>query len=111
MKNLWNKICSWFAAIFCRDTVAKVWEIIFGKVKTSIGELLSDPELMNRAYELSKSLFTRDGTAGDKAAEFNAELKEWAKAEGYEIGTAALNAIREIAYASVKAECETCSDC
>lgn len=111
MKNLWNKICSWFAAIFCRDTVAKVWEIIFGKVKTSIGELLSDPALMNRAYELSKSLVTRDGTAGDKAAEFNAELKEWAKAEGYEIGTAALNAIRETAYAAVKAECETCSDC
>ena len=111
MKKLWNKICSCFAAIFCRETVAKVWEIIFGKVKTSIGELLSDPALMNQAFELSKSLVTKDGTASEKADAFNAQLKAWAIAEGYEIGTAALNAIRETAYAAVKAECETCSDC
>lgn len=111
MKKLWNKICSWFAAIFCRETVAKVWEIIFGKVKTSIGELLSDPALMNQAFELSKSIATFDGTASAKAEFFNEQLKAWAIAEGYEIGTAALNAIRETAYAAVKAECETCSDC
>ena len=106
MKKLWSKILSWFSAIFCRDTVAKVWEIIFGKVKTSIGELLSDPELMNQAFELSKSLVTKDGTAGEKADAFNSLLKAWAIAEGYEIGTAALNAIRETAYAAVKAEAE-----
>jgi hypothetical protein len=111
MKKLWTKICSWFAAIFSRDTVAKVWEIIFGKVKTSIGELLSDPALMNQAFELSKSLVTKDGTASEKAEAFNAQLKAWAIAEGYEIGTAALNAIRETAYAAVKAECESCCDC
>lgn len=111
MKKLLNKICSWFSAIFCRETVAKVWEIIFGKVKTSIGELLSDPALMNQAFELSKSLVTKDGTASEKADAFNAQLKAWAIAEGYEIGTAALNAIREIAYSAVKAECESCSGC
>ncbi len=106
MKKLWSKICIWFTAIFCRDTVAKVWEIIFGKVKTSIGELLSDPALMNQAFELSKALVTKDGTASEKADSFNAQLKAWAIAEGYEIGTAALNVIRETAYAAVKAESE-----
>lgn len=106
MKKLWEKIKSCVAAIFCRDTVAKVWEILFGKVKTSIGELLSDPEIMNHAYELSKSLVTRDGTADEKAEAFNNQLKAYAIAEGYEIGTAALNVIRETAYAAVKAESE-----
>ena len=106
MKKLWPKIRTWFAAIFCRETVAKVWEIIFGGVKTSIGDLLSDPALMNQAFELSKSLVTRDGTADEKAEAFNAHLKAWATAEGYEIGTAALNVIRETAYAAVKAESE-----
>lgn len=106
MKKLWSKIRTWFAAIFCRETVAKVWEIIFGGVKTSIGELLSDPVLMNLAFELSKSLATQDGSASEKAESFNAHLKAWATAEGYEIGTAALNVIRETAYAAVKAESE-----
>ena len=77
-----------------------------GGVKTSIGDLLSDPALMNQAFELSKSLVTRDGTADEKAEAFNAHLKAWATAEGYEIGTAALNVIRETAYAAVKAESE-----
>lgn len=108
MKTLWSKIRSWFSAIFCRKTVAKVWVIIFGGVKTSIGELLSDPTLMDEAFELSKSLVKQDGTASEKAEAFNARLKDWAIAEGYEIGTAALNAIRETAYAAVKAECEAC---
>lgn len=111
MKKLWNSICAWFSAIFSRETVSKVWEIIFGKAKTSIGELLSDPELMNQAFELSKSLVVNDGTASEKADAFNAQLKAWAIAEGYEIGTAALNVIRETAYAAVKAESETCNDC
>jgi hypothetical protein len=106
MKKLWSKIRTWFAAIFCRETVAKVWEIIFGGVKTSIGELLSDPVLMNLAFELSKSLATQDDSASEKAESFNAHLKAWATTEGYEIGTAALNVIRETAYAAVKAESE-----
>lgn len=111
MKKIWSKISTWFTAIFCRETVAIVWEIIFGGVKTSIGELLSDPTLMNEAFELSKSLVTKDGTASEKAEAFNTRLKAWAIAEGYEIGTSALNAIRETAYAAVKAECESCRDC
>ena len=106
MKKLWSKIRTWFTAIFCRETVSKVWQIIFGKVKTSIGELLSDPVLMNQAFELSKSLVIRDGTADEKAEAFNNQLKAYAIAEGYEIGTAALNVIRETAYAAVKAESE-----
>lgn len=106
MKKLWSKIRTWFAAIFCRETVAKVWEIIFGGVKTSIGDLLSDPVLMNQAFELSKLIATRDGTADEKAEAFNNLLKAYAISEGYEIGTAALNVIRETAYAAVKAESE-----
>lgn len=106
MKKLWNKICTWFSAIFCRETVSMVWEILFGGVKTSIGELLSDPALMNQAFAISKSLVTKDGTAAEKTEAFNTYLAEWAKAEGYKIGTAALNAIRETAYAAVQAEAE-----
>lgn len=115
MKKLWNKICAWFSAIFCQETISMVWEILFGGAKTSIGELLSDPALMDQAFAISKSLVTQDGTAAEKTEAFNAYLVDWAKAEGYKIGTSALNAIRETAYAAVKAEeaqCTTgCSDC
>lgn len=112
MKALWEKICAWFSAIFCRETISKVWEILFGGVKTSVGELLSDTKLMNQAYEISKALLTGDESASEKTAAFNQALKEFALKEGYEIGTSALNAIRETAYAAVKAECESCCvDC
>ena len=107
MKKLWKKIKAFFKAIFCRKTISKVWEILFGGVKTSIGELLSDPELMNQAFDLSKSLVLKDGSAVEKAAVFNDVMRSWAKEQGYIIGTAALNAIRETAYAAVKAESES----
>lgn len=106
MKKLWNKIKACFEAIFCCETISKVWEILFGGVRTSIGELLSDTELMNQAFDLSKSLVSGDGTSEEKSAAFNEALKAWATTEGYNIGKAALNAIRETAYAAVVAESE-----
>ena len=106
MKEIWKKIKACFKAIFCRETISKVWTILFGGVKTSIGELLSNADLMDKAFELSKSLLLQDGTATSKADAFNNTFKEWATAEGYKIGSSALNVIRETAYAAVKAETE-----
>lgn len=106
MKKLLKKIKACFAAIFSRETISKVWEILFGGVKTSIGELLSDPKLMDEAFEISKSFFSSSATAEEKRALFDGEFADWAREEGYEIGKAALNAIRETAYAAVKAEAE-----
>lgn len=106
MKKLWSKICSWFVAVFSRSTVAKCWEILFGGVTNSIGELLADPKLMDQAFSVVKTLCSSSASADEKRAAFNTEFAAWAKAEGYEIGTSVLNAIRETAYAAAKAEAE-----
>lgn len=106
MKKIWNAIVAGFKAIFCHETISKVWEILFATSKTKIGELLSDTELMNQAFEVSKALLTSDKTADEKRRAFDAELKMWARGAGRDVGTAALNAIRETAYAAVCAELE-----
>ena len=108
MNKLWSKIKTWLSAIFCRSTVAKVWEILFGGVSTSICELLSDPKLMNQAFSVVKTLYSSTASAEEKRAAFDTEFAAWAKSEGYEISTSILNAIRETAYAAAKAEAEAC---
>lgn len=106
MKKLWNTIVNGIKRLFSRETVSKVWTILFSAGKSAIGSLLSDPEVMDAAFEFSKALVQRDGTAELKRQAFDQEMTDWAKSSGREIGTAALNAIRETAYAAVKAEQE-----
>ena len=103
IKKVWNVIVSGIKSIFCRDTISKVWKILFGSGKSAIGSLLS--ALMDAAFKFSYALATGSDTV-DRRATFDAKLKEWAKSNGYEIGTSALNAIREVAYAAVKAQAE-----
>lgn len=105
IKKVWNVIVSGIKSIFCRDTISKVWKILFGSGKSAIGSLLSDTALMDSAFKFSYALATGSDTV-DRRATFDAKLKEWAKSNGYEIGTSALNAIREVAYAAVKAQAE-----
>ena len=111
MKKLWSLITSAIRAIFCHETISKVWQILFGAGKSSISSLLADPGLMDAAFDFSLSLALGADTV-DKRATFDAQFSEWAKDRGYAIGTAALNAIRETAYAAVQAqlECPTCHD-
>ena len=106
MKKLRNTIVNGIKRLFSRETVSKVWTILFSAGKSAIGSLLADPEVMDAAFDLSKSLLFMDGTSYEKKESFNSSMKDWAKREGREIGTAALNAIRETAYAAVKAEQE-----
>lgn len=106
MKKLWNSIKAGFKRLFGIETISKVWDILFNAGKSAIGSLLADPEVMNTAFELSKSLVLKTGSSDEKREAFNAAMKDWASSSGKEISTAAMNAIRETAYAAVKAEAE-----
>lgn len=103
--KVFKAIANGIKAIFCRQTISKVWTILFGSGKSAIGSLLSDTELMDAAFKFSWALATGSDTV-DRRATFDAQLKSWAEENGYEIGTAALNAIREVAYSAVKAQQE-----
>ena len=106
MKKLLDKITSFFKAIFGIETISKVWTILFGSAKTAIGSLLADQRLMDAAFAFSWALATGSDESVDRKASFDAQLREWARSNGYEIGTAALNAIREVAYSAVRAQLE-----
>ena len=106
MKALWNAIVTGIKRLFRHETISKVWTILFSSGRSVIGSLLADPSVMDAAFEFSAALVTRDLTSDQKRDDFNRAMLTWAKSSGLEIGTAALNAIRETAYAAVVANTE-----
>ena len=88
MKKLWN----WFKSLFCTT------------VKNVIQDMVNDPTNKAQAITLAKSLMSSGKTNEARLAEFNAQMKAWAKAAGKQLTDAAINALRENAVVALKGE-------
>jgi len=106
MAKIWSIIKTGFKAIFCRETVSKVWTILFNGGKSTVGGILSNTELMNAAFAYAKELATNQTNSDVKKASFDNLMRTYLHNHGIEIGTSILNVVRETALAAVNAEAE-----
>jgi len=106
MSKIWSIIKAGFKAIFCRETISKVWTILFNSGKSTVGGILSNTDLMNAAFEYAKALATNNTTSDAKKESFNSLMTAYLKNQGIEVGTSVLNIVREMALAAVNAEAE-----
>ena len=112
MKKLWN----WIFSLFTSEKIGIIWRTLFTAAKNTVAEMVSDPANQQKAWDIAKSLMSSRKTNGERLAEFNAQMKAWAKAAGKQLTDAAINALRENAVVALKGECadgtccEGCSD-
>jgi len=106
MSKIWSLIKTGFKAIFCRETISKVWTILFNSGKSTVGGILSNTELMNAAFAYAKELASNQTNSDVKKAAFDNLMKSYLQKQGIEVGTSILNVIRETALAAVNAEAE-----
>lgn len=102
MKKLWN----WVKSLFTGEKIGIVWRTIFTAAKSAVAQMVSDPDNQKAALDLVLRLASSKLTNEQKQAEFNAQMKSWAKAAGRELSDAAINALRENAVVASK-----CADC
>ena len=112
MKKLWNWICS----LFTGEKIGIIWRTLFTAAKNTVAEMVSDPANQQKAWEIAKSLMSSGKTNDERLAEFNAQMKAWAKEAGKHLTEAAINALRENAVVALKGDCENgqcspCTDC
>jgi len=106
MAKIWSLIKTGFKAIFCRETVSKVWTILFNSGKSTVGGILSNTDLMNAAFDYAKALATNNTNSDIKKAAFDSLMRTWLTNQGQEVSASILNVIRETALAAVNAEAE-----
>jgi len=106
MAKIWSLIKTGFKAIFYRETVSKVWTILFSSGKSTVGGILSNTEIMDAAFEYVKELATNQTNSDVKKASFDNLMRTYLYQHGIDIGTSILNVIRETALAAVNAEAE-----
>lgn len=104
MSKLWN----WIKSLFTGDRIGVVWRTIFTAAKSTLAQMVSDPDNQSAALDLVKRLASSGMTNEQKRAEFDAQLREWAAAAGKNLTEAAINALRENAV--VAAKCEDCCE-
>jgi iron-sulfur cluster repair protein YtfE (RIC family) len=81
MKKLWNWICS----IFTSEKIGIIWRALFTAAKNTVAEMVSDPANQQKAWDIAKSLMSSGKTNDERLAEFNAQMKEWAKEAGKQL--------------------------
>jgi len=106
MSKIWSLIVAGFKAIFCRETISKVWTILFSAGKSTVGGILSNTEIMDAAFAYAKDLATSSKTSDEKKSAFDDLMKSYLTKQGVEVGTSILNVVRETALAAVNAEAE-----
>ena len=105
MNKLWNWICS----LFTGEKIGIIWRTLFTAAKNTVAEMVSDPVSQQKAWEIAKSLMSSGKTNDERLAEFNAQMKAWAKAAGKKLTDSAINALRENAVVALKGD--ECSGC
>ena len=100
MKAIWKWICS----LFTGEKIGIIWRTLFTAAKNTVAEMVSDPENQQKAWDIAKSLMQSGKTNDERLAEFNAQMKAWAKAAGKQLTDAAINALRENAVVALKGE-------
>ena len=101
-----SKLWKWVKSLFAGDKIGIVWRTIFTAAKSTVAQMVCDPDNQKAALYLVKHLASADMTNEQRQAEFNAQMKSWAKAAGKNITEAAINALRENAVIASK-----CDDC
>lgn len=104
MKKLWN----WVKSLFTGEKIGVVWRTIFTAAKSTVAQMVSDPDNQRAALDLVRCLASSQLTSEQKRAEFDAQMKSWAKAAGKDLSDAVLNALRENAVIAFK--CDGCCD-
>ena len=104
MKAALTKIFTFFVNLFKRqDLKVEIFNILLGGLDSDEIKELRDADIMNKAWEFVKELHIRtDLTGKEKATLFNEKMLKWGKKVGKVLGVAALNIIREVAYAALK---------
>lgn len=101
-----NKLWGWIKSLFTDDRIGVIWHTIFTAAKSTLAQMVSDPDNQRAALALVEQLANRKLTNDEKRKEFDAQLREWARAAGKNLTEAAINALRENAV--VAAKCEDC---
>lgn len=110
MSKIWSLITTCFKAIFCRETVSKVWTILFNGGKSTVGGILSNTDIMDAAFDYVKELATTNNNSDEKKSAFDDLMRSYLQNRGIEVGTSILNVVRETALAAVNAEAEQLDD-
>lgn len=101
-----SKLWKWVKSLFTGDKIGIVWRTIFTAAKSTVAQMVCDPDNQKAALDLVRHLASSGMTNEQKQAEFNAQMKSWAKAAGKNITEAAINALRENAV--IASKCDNC---
>ena len=101
-----SKLWKWVKSLFTGEKIGIIWRTIFTAAKSTVAQMVCDPDNQKAALYLVKHLASADMTNEQRKAEFDAQMKSWAKAAGKNITEAAINALRENAVIASK-----CDDC
>lgn len=101
-----SKLWKWVKSLFTGDKIGIVWRTIFTAAKSTVAQMVCDPDNQKAALDLVRHLASSGMTNEQKRAEFNAQMKSWAKAAGKNITEAAINALRENAV--IASKCDNC---
>lgn len=98
-------VWAWVRGAFAAKKAGILLAIFAKKAAAPVVAEIADPENQAKAYEFVKGLRLRqDLTNGQKAALFNRQMLEWAKKAGRILAGSAVNCLRELAVAALKAE-------
>lgn len=101
-----SKLWKWIKSLFTGEKIGIVWRTIFTAAKSTVAQMVCDPDNQKAALDLVRHLASSGMTNEQKRAEFNAQMKSWAKAAGKNITEAAINALRENAV--IASKCDNC---
>lgn len=103
-----SKLWKWVRSLFTGEKIGIIWRTLFTAAKSTVAQMVCDPDNQKAALDLVKHLASSGMTNEQKRAEFDAQIKSWAKAAGKSLTDAAINALRENAVIAYK--CEGCCD-
>lgn len=101
-----SKLWKWVRSLFTGERIGVIWRTLFTAAKSTVAQMVCDPDNQKAALDLVKHLASSGLTNEQKRAEFDAQIKSWAKAAGKSLTDAAINALRENAV--VASKCEGC---
>lgn len=103
-----NKLWNWIKSLFTGERIGVIWRAMFTAAKSTVAQMVSDPDNQRAALDLVKHLASSKLTNDEKRKEFDAQMRSWAKAAGKNITEAAINALRENAV--IASKCIECSE-
>ena len=106
-----NKLWNWIKSLFTGERIGIIWRTIFTAAKNTVAQMVSDPDNQKAALDLVKHLASSKMTNYQKRAEFDAQMRSWAKAAGKSLTEAAINALRENAVIASKCSEATLLPC